>query len=208
MASLTADDTETIRKIVSRQTDIVAGRYEAVDAEDLAQEVWVWILEDSAPALAQYIAEDHLGRLTKAVYNYAVKWCERDKRQTVGYNWRDEYNYTRPEVARLLPLALDSSTVPGLSGTGLHDGPSAKSDPAYGGGLLASLVDVRTAYSKLSEDDRNFVLVVVGLDANWEQVAATTGLLANSAYAKYMRILDRMVTRHLGRKTDEDDDAE
>jgi hypothetical protein len=120
----------------------------------------------------------------------------------LGIDWRDDYNYSRPEVARLLPVALDPESIPGLSGGELHDGPSAKSDPAYGGGMLASLIDVRSAYAKLSDADQQYVLTCVGLDQNWDQIAATTGLLASSAYAKWMRILDRMVTRHLGRKTD------
>lgn len=209
MAQLTDAEIAYLTPVVNTQAARVAARYEGVETDDLAQEIWLWIVEESSPALHEYIAADHAGRTAKSVYNAGVKWCEADRKRklrALGIDWRDDYNYSRPEVARLLPLALDSSTVPGLSGTGLHDGPSAKTDPAYGGGLLASLIDVRTAYSKLSPDDRDFVLIVVGLDTKWEDVAATTGLKAQSAYAKWMRILDRMVTRHLGRKTDDGDE--
>jgi hypothetical protein len=96
------------------------------------------------------------------------------------------------------------ATIPGLSGGGLHDGPSAKTDPAYGGGMLASIVDVRVAFAKLSESDQQFVTLVVGFDSQWDTIAVHTGMQGNSAYAKFMRILDRMVTRHLGRKRDDD----
>lgn len=209
MASITASEAETLDPIISRQSEIVAKRYDGVEAEDLAQEVWVWVVEEASPALLGYLADGHLGRLTKSVYNAAVKWCERDRKRRLkeaGIDWRDEYNYTRPEVAKLLPLALDPATIPGLCGGDLHDGPASKSDPAYGGGMLAGIVDVRAAFSRLSGPDQDFVQIVVGLDSNWNDIAATTGLRAQSAYAKWMRILDRMVTRHLGRKTDDDDE--
>lgn len=208
MDQLTSAEVNYLSPIVDQQAKRVAARYEGIEADDLAQDVWVWIVEQSSPALREYIAADQAGRVAKSLYNAAVTWCERDRKRklrALGIDWRDEYNYSRPEVARLLPLALDSAAVPGLSGSGLHDGPSAKNDPAYGGGMLASLIDVRSAYNKLSELDQAFVLTVVGLDSNWNDIAATTGVQANSAYAKWMRILDRMVTRHLGRKTDDDE---
>lgn len=211
MAALTEDDARALTPFVESQCRKVAARYDGVNAEDLQQEVWVKLIEGALPLTSEYVARDELGRLSKAVYNIAVTWCEKDKRRKMreaGIDWRDDYNYSRPEVARLLPLALDAGNIPGLSGDGLHDGPSAKSDPAYGGGLLASLIDVRSAYDKLSESDQAFILTVIGLDTNWDDVAATTGIKASSAYAKYMRILDRMVTRFLGRKTDEEDEVE
>lgn len=211
MASLTEAEVSVLVPIVESEAKRVAGRYDGVEAEDLTQELWVWIMEKSSPALAKYANEGQHGALARSVYGAAVKWCERDKKRRLaeqGINWRDQYTYSRPEVARLLPLALDPASVPGMSGQQLHDGPSAKSDPAYGGGLLASIVDVRTAFSALSESDQKFVGVVIGLDTNWEDISRTTGLKQNSAYAKWMRILDRMVTRHLGRKTDDSADAD
>lgn len=209
MASITDAEVKYLSPIVAAQASRVAARYENVEADDLAQEVWLWIVEESSPALRQYIADGHDGRIAKSVYNAAVKWCETDRRKRLreaGIDWRDEYVYSRPEVARLLPLALDPATIPGMSGGQLHDAPSPRNDPAHGGGMLAALADVRYAFRCLSEPDQAFVLTVVGLDTNWNDIAATTGIQANSAYAKWMRILDRMVTRHLGRKTEIEDE--
>jgi DNA-directed RNA polymerase specialized sigma24 family protein len=182
----------------------IAARYDGIDADDVTQEIWVWWLSDGAPAVARYHRDGQRGRLAKAIQNAALNYCEREKKLTLGYDWRDDYNYSRPEVARLLPLALDPATIPGLSGGGLHDGPSAKADPAYGGGMLASIVDVRSAFGKLSDDDQEFVKLVVAFDSRWDAVGIHLGIQPNSAYQKYMRILDRMVTRHLGRVTDDD----
>jgi DNA-directed RNA polymerase specialized sigma24 family protein len=207
MAVFTEAEVAVLDPMVRAQAEKVAARYQAVEADDLAQEVWVWIMEESSPALRGYIANGQPGALKRSLYHAAVNWCEKDKKRRLaeqGYNWRDDYTYTRPEVARLLPVALDPSAVPGLSGGELHDGPAAKTDPAHGGGMLASLIDVRTAFAKLSDGDQAFVLTVVGFDCRWADIAATTGIKAESAYAKWMRILDRMVTRHLGRKTDDD----
>jgi len=211
MASLTDAQVAYLVPAVEKQAQKVAARYENVEAEDLAQELWVWIMEESSPALKKYIDDDLPQIAHRALYNAAVRWCEQDKKRRMreaGINWRDQYTYTRPEVAKLLPLALDPASIPGMSGQQLHDGPAARNDPAYGGGMLAAIADVRFAFSKLSESDQRFVGIVIGLDTNWDQISRTTGIRANSAYAKWMRILDRMVTRHLGRKTDADDDDE
>jgi len=199
--------------LVDKQARSVATRYPHIDHEDVAQEVWCWWYGAGAAGVAKYkelmqdrdekIAAEAKRKLTRAITNAAVNYCERERKANLGYDWRDDYNYSRPEVARLLPLALDPATIPGLSGGGLHDGPSAKADPAYGGGMLASIVDVRTAYGKLSADDQEYVKLCIALDSKWDAVGIHLGIQANSAYAKYMRILDRIVTRHLGRVTDD-----
>jgi hypothetical protein len=214
---ITTADTFLVEATAKR----VAARYVGIEADDVTQEVWMWWLTKGDKYVQAYKAdlaraEGESNReavrqvkalMGRSVNNAAVRYCEKERKATLGYDWRDDYTYTRPEVARLLPLALDPSTIPGLSGGGLHDGPSAKSDPAYGGGMLASIADVRSAFGKLSPSDQDYVKLVVQLDTQWDIIASHLGLQANSAYAKYMRILDRMVTRHLGRAKDEDDAA-
>lgn len=207
MVSLTAAEVKLIEPVVKAQSAKVAHRYEGVEAEDLAQEVWLSLLTDASDTMYAYIQRGELGRATKAIYNAAVTWCERDKKRRLkeaGINWRDQYNYNRPEVSRLLPMALDPATIPGVQGGDLHDAPSSKSDPAYGGGLLASLCDIRSAYAQLSEPDQQYLTICVALNNEWDRVGPNTGQQANSAYAKYMRILDKIVKR-LGRKTDDDE---
>lgn len=201
--SLTDAEVTELWRIAGRQAAIVAPRY-SLDVDDVIQEIWVWALSEGAGQIRRYLDAGHLGRVAKTFYSAAVRHGERDKRAGLGYDWRDDYNYSRPEVARLLPLALDPGSIPGLQGSALHDGPSARSDPAYGGGMLAAVVDVRVAFGKLSESDREFVKAVVGLDAKWDAVAVHTGMKSTSAQSKYYRILDRMVTRHLGRAVDDD----
>jgi hypothetical protein len=204
MAVLTDAEVQVLRRIVDAQAAIVARRYEGINAEDVGQEVWVAFLDGDAATVSKYLAAGHEGKIAKVAYSAAIRYCEKERKSTLGYDWRDDYTYSRPEVARLLPLALDPTAIPGLSGSALHDGPSVRSDPAYGGGMLASIVDVRVAYEKLSDEDQQFLMLCVGFDQAWEYVGLHTGLQPNSAYAKYMRILDRMITRHLGRKVDTD----
>jgi hypothetical protein len=211
------EPTEPDIQLVNQAAGFIARRYDRIEAEDVAQEVWVWWLGKGKDVIARYREEVDIAmnagdsslalaiqaRMVKAVQNAAVNYCERERKANLGYDWRDDYNYSRPEVARILPLALDPSTIPGLSGGGLHDGPSAKSDPAYGGGMLASIVDVRAAFAKLSGDDQEFMRLCVALDSKWDTIGVHLGIQPNSAYAKYYRILDRMVTRHLGRVKDD-----
>lgn len=205
MAVLTDADRRDIAPRIESVTKQVHPRYAAImDVNDMAQQLWVWLLGEAegVKALERYQREQNAPLLATQLRNAAMSYGEGERRANLGYDWRDDYTYSRPEVARLLPLALDPTAIPGMSGSGLHDGPSAKSDPAYGGGMLASIVDVRTAFAKLSGEDQSYLITCVGYDNDWPKVAVFTGLGEKSAYAKYMRILDRMVTRHLGRVTD------
>jgi hypothetical protein len=198
MDTLTDADVQALAETVDRQAKRVARRYDCVDAEDVAQEMWLWMVEH-----AEWVRdklENHSGIIALALYRAGMIYADKEWKELVPGDWRDQYTYSRPEVARLLPIALGDDESLALPGGGLHDGPSHKSDPAYSGGLLASVLDIRIAYGKLSTEDQAYLATCVDLDMAWDRVAAEFGLAGNSAYAKYMRILDRMVTRHLGRR--------
>lgn len=198
-----AELTETEIKMVQRQGKAVAARYEQ-DPDDVTQEIWVWWFGEGANYVAKCRQSDERTKLYKAAYNAAIRYCEKERKATLGYDWRDDYRYTRPEVQRILPLALDPEYIPNLAGGGLNDEPASPKDPACGGSLLASIVDVRNAFVQLSDSDAAYLITaVVKHDHDWAAVSAETGLKESSAYAKYMTILDRMVTRHLGRNNEE-----
>jgi hypothetical protein len=199
MATLTDAEVRDLADLVEVSAHRVARRYDCVSQEDVAQEIWLWACEN--PDYIRAKMTDHTGILALNFYRAGMTYADREWKELVPGDWRDQYTYSRMEVSRLLPLALNPATTPGLSGQ-LHDGPSSKSDPAYGGGMLASIVDVRIAYRKLSLTDQDFLSACVEYDLDWIRIAPLFGLAENSAYAKYMRILDRMVTRHLGRKDD------
>lgn len=201
MAALTDADVQTLAETVERQAKRVARRYDCVDAEDVAQEMWLWMVEH-ADYIRQQIDGDHMGIIAIGLYRAGMAYADKEWKELVPGDWRDQYTYSRPEVARLLPLALAGDYVPGLSGGGLHDGPGNKNDPAYGGGLLASVMDVRIAFDRLSPNDQIFLSICVDYDLDWPRIAMEVGTQENSCYAKYMRILDRLVTRHLGRADD------
>lgn len=202
MAALTDADVKALAETVERAAKRLGKRYDTIPPDDIAQEIWLWMLDTGADYVRRCIDTDQAHLLGKAAYHAGVRYAEKEWRASLPYDWRDQYVYSRPEVARLLPLALNPAETPGLSGTGLHDAPASRSDPAYGGGLLASIIDVRMAFDKLSANDQIFLGTCVDYDLDWPRIAVEFGTQENSAYAKYMRILDRMVTRHLGRKDD------
>lgn len=208
MVEFTASDMDVLTPLVEGAARNLQDQYAGImDRGDIAQEIWVYLLQRGREKAKAYIdsnRDDHTRNKFKLyLRNAALKACERERKATLGHDWRDEYNYSRPEVSRLLPLALDPESIPGLSGGGLHDGPSAKSDPAYGGGMLASLIDVRTAFSKLSPEDQRYVRDAVSFDSQWDKLGEFYKIQPNSAYAKWMRILDKMVTKHLKNVSDD-----
>jgi hypothetical protein len=61
----------------------------------------------------------------------------------------DQFYYSRGLVAELLPWALDGLEPPAK---GLTDMPRGGSDPAEGGNVLAMMIDVRRAVSRLGDE--------------------------------------------------------
>jgi hypothetical protein len=90
-----------------RQAGIVADRYAGIEQQDVEQEIWVWFYGDGKRKAQRLVLKGDIAPVEKAFYNAAVDYCERERKASLGYDWRDDYNYSRPEVARLLPLALD-----------------------------------------------------------------------------------------------------
>ncbi len=174
--------------------------YVHTDRADIVQEVYAWWLGSGASSVSAYIGPDSQydeshgrNKLAIAIERFARNMCEREKAAAVGYNPEDTYRYTPNEVKRLLPLALDSTalTIPGQS----FDSAPVHGDPAEGGNLLASVVDVRRALNGLDSLDRLFLQAFVESDTG--HVAELFGLEEPSVLQRHSRLVARLV-RMLG----------
>jgi hypothetical protein len=100
--------------LTARVADQVGRRFaDIVERDDVYQELWVWLLEPKGRKYTErWLAEGQQGKLARALYNAGREYVERERRAQLGMDWRDEYRYSRPEVSRLLPFALDPDYAP------------------------------------------------------------------------------------------------
>jgi hypothetical protein len=195
---------EKMFEIIERQAKRVAEKYR-IDADDVAQEIWVHFLGSSKQTLLEYQERGLWGPVAKAAWGAGIRYADKERRDSLGYHWRDDgtYTYSNAEVRRLLPLALDRGTVPTL--LGVREDPGGRGgDPALGNDLLASICDVRAAYAKLTPESQEFLLYCVQVNNNWHQVGARFGITHVAAYGKFYALSGRMATKFLRRQVDDD----
>jgi hypothetical protein len=196
---------EKMFTIIRREAEKLGART-GQDADDIEQEIWVSFLSPNAkPGILKYQEDAAWHVISQAAWNAGRQWCEKERRATLGYHWRDDgtYVYTNAEVRRLLPLALDRGTVPTL--LGVREDPGGRGgDPALGNDLLASICDVRAAYAKLTPESQEFLLYCVQVNNNWHQVGARFGITHVAAYGKFYALSGTMATKFLRRQVDDD----
>lgn len=163
-----------------------------VELRHVRQEWVEWYYTDGWEYVTTCRANEVTGRrdFLRAARNVAVLFCERRKAEQSGYQVEDVYYYSREQVARLVPLAVEDVTIPGVPESTRR----APSDPAEGGNVLALISDVRKAISGLPRSD--VALVVAGYEATdqeWNALAAQMAVKAPSLRRRYNRILDRIV---------------
>lgn len=184
----------------------VARRFaDYVEAEDLMQEAALWWYGPGQQYLLEYLtADDNFVRLRRSIWRFVARYAQKEKAQKTGYEPEDQVVYRPDEIAALLPVAMDPE---GLPAHGFPDesGIRTHNNKAEGGDVLAALVDVRRALSRLAEPDRHFLQLVEDLAQEWERIAAHTETQPDSARRRHARIIQRMA-RWLS-TTDEDKEA-
>jgi len=129
-----------------------------MDPRDIQQEMYVWMYGHAAKV--QEFRDGKPG-LRTTLTRLGVKFCKREWRRANGGPFPDQYAYSRKALKGLLPQAF-SSDLGQLSGAaGEYTGGSG--DPALGGDLLASLVDVRNALQQLPQPQQQALLIAVDL---------------------------------------------
>ena len=70
-----------------------ARRYSMVERHDIAQELWVWFVghPDKYTEWSELEQKDRDKLIAKSLRNAALKYCEREKAKTIGYDISDLY---------------------------------------------------------------------------------------------------------------------
>lgn len=192
---MTTTGLEPVVYSVSRQ---LANRYRGyVEREDLAQELWVWILnhQDKVESWVESYHPKSVERLVaRALRNAGDKHCRKEKARQVGYEPDDEFFYSLGMVTDMLTLYFDPEwTAPRAIQLGATPSSQAASE---GWNLQTMVSDVGRAYERLSASDQELIRYVYGSGDPRDNIAGLAldwgGITYNAADHRVRRVLGRI----------------
>lgn len=166
------------------------------DAEDVRQELVMWAMK-RPHKLEEWLSHEleaadrkaGVRQLAKAMQREADKYCRSRKAKSVGYETRDEYFYStgiiEELIANLNSLEHQGALQQRVSGGG--------GDPATGGNVAISVIDVRMAMDKLDPNDRLMLEMRYQEGQTFAQIALALELSDTTVHRRINAALKRMV---------------
>lgn len=195
-------------------------KYPMVDVLDIQQVLWLWFITHPTKYVewSELEQKDKDKLIAKSLRNAAIKFCEKEKAKSVGYELLDLYYYDSSVVEVFLPSIISESyEIP----TKIKDlnFKFNKSDAASdNNNWLVLRSDIANAFYKLTEAKQNILRVRFSTDNNeWNLVAKDLNTTIDGARMKVQRAINSLI-RNLGgwrpypddevRQADEVDESE
>ena len=171
----------------------IHNRYKAyVDREDILQEClsWAltrtsWITEQLVEATDAEKRKHAESRIAWQMIRAAERYARREKATKSGYQVNDEVYYQGYTLGQLLPFVIASvvdGTVIEQIQDMIQDGqPRGSSSPSEGGGLLASLIDIKIGFTKLEVEDQTILRIRYLDNFTLQQIANQYGCSVSTA---------------------------
>jgi len=183
-------------------------KYRMVELDDIKQSLYQWFLEhpkklDEWEAIGNRDAKNLIYR---SLRNQALDYCQRWKAKTLGYDVTDLFYYDAGIVEVMLPAVLMGYDVsmPKINfGT-----PGRPSAPSEGGNLMAMLIEIDSAYQRLSTEDRAVLFHKYAESMDYGKIAQEMELGSeDAARMRHNRAIKKLVNKIGGFKPFLDYDA-
>lgn len=175
-------------------------KYPMVEALDIQQVLWLWFVTHPVK-LSEWSALDTKDKeklIAKSLRNAAIKFCEREKAKTVGYELLDLYYYDATVVEAFMPsIVSESYEIPSKIKDLNHkfNKTEAVSD---GNNWLVLRSDIANAFYKLTEAKQNILRVRFSTENNeWNLIAKDLKTTPDGARMKVQRAINSLI-RNLG----------
>jgi DNA-directed RNA polymerase specialized sigma24 family protein len=184
-------------------------KFPMCELEDIKQSLYVWFTEHPNK-LEQWKVlgeKDAKNLIYRSLRNQALDYCQRWKAKSIGYDVSDLYYYEPELVEVLLPAVLMGNfhIAPKLN-LGKVGRPSA---PAEGGNIQVMLLEIDSAYWKLSKEDRKVIFLRNAESCDFKEIANYLSLgTEDAARMRHKRAVKRLVNKLGGRKPYLDEDFE
>ena len=182
--------------IVAHVADEYHKKYNMVEREDIKQSLYEWFLEhpnklDEWEAIGK---KDAKNLIYRSLRNQALDYCQIWKAKSLGYETSDLFYYTPDMVEALLPAILRKDfTVMPILNLGKTGRPPA---PSEGGNMMAMMVEIDLAYSKLSTEDKTVLFYKYAESLDYGAIAKEMELGSeDAARMRHNRAIKKLITR-------------
>jgi hypothetical protein len=185
-------------------------KYPMVDVDDLQQEMYLWFVThpNKFKEWDEYAEKDKNKLIAKSLRNQCLKYCDKEKARTQGYDLSDLYYYDVSVVEAFLPsIIVESYEMP----TKIKDLNLKFNNGQINDGMnwLALRSDIAKGYYKLSEAKQNILrLRYMNEQAEWSDMAEQMGTSTDGARMKVQRALASIVQNLGGWRAYHDQDAQ
>lgn len=175
-------------------------KYPMVEALDIQQILWLWFVTHPGKykewsALEQ---KDRDKLIAKSLRNAAIKYCEKEKAKTVGYELIDLYYYDASVIEVFLPSIISESYEIPTKIKDLNFKVSKSESVTDGNNWLVLRSDIANAFYKLTEAKQNVLRIKFSTDSNeWSNVAKDLSTSVDGARMKVQRAINSLI-RNLG----------
>ena len=171
-------------------------KYDMVELDDIKQSLYKWFLEHPNK-LNEWEAighKDAKNLLYRSLRNEALDYCQKWKARVGGYEVSDLFYYEADVIEAMLPGILRGEmTVLPVLNLGKTGKPPA---PSEGGNLMAMMVEIKSAYSKLSTEDRSILFYKYAESLDFGSIAAEMKLPSeDAARMRHNRAIRKLITR-------------
>lgn len=170
-----------------------------VELDDLQQEMFLWFVSHPRKfkewrALPE---KESIKLIAKSLRNASLKYCEKEKAKSMGYDLNDVYYYNASVVEAFLPSIISESYTMPAKIKDLNT-KTSKEEINDGMNWLALRSDIASAFYKLSETKQQILTVHYSNEnAEWKDTGKELNTTADGARMKVRRALNSLV-QHLG----------
>lgn len=185
-------------------------RYPMVAVDDLQQEMYLWFVTHPRK-FKEWLDLDEKDRsklLAKSLRNQCLKFCEKEKARTLGYELTDLYYYDTSVIETFLPsIITESYEMPvKAKNLGLKTG---KQEIQDGMNWLALRADIAKGYYNLSEAKQEILKIrFANENADWKEIAEQLKTTPDGARMKVRRAINSIIQHIGGLKFFNDKDTE
>ncbi len=145
--------------------------------------------------------------IAKSLRNAALKYCEREKAKTIGYEFLDLYYYDASVIEAFLPSIISESYEIPTKIKDLNFKPT-KGETTDGNNWLVLRSDIATGFYRLSEAKQNILRVRFTTESyEWSEIGKELDTTPDGARMKVQRAIASLIRNLGGWKPQMDEDT-
>jgi hypothetical protein len=175
-------------------------KYPMVESLDIQQTLWLWFITHTSKYFewSELEQKDKDKLIAKSLRNAALKFCEKEKAKSVGYELLDLYYYDSSVVEAFMPSIIAESYEIPIKIKDLNHKFNKSEAVSDGNNWLVLRSDIANAFFKLTEAKQNVLRVRFSTDNNeWNLVAKDLNTTIDGARMKVQRAVNSLI-RNLG----------